>query len=153
MTYRVVGGAKGAGRVHPPAYRAVSDEQTRAPRSLAERQVKRTRRVRTAELAPGVELSDLLASPRPADPRWARLRQKADTSQDGDAGIPGPHVGVRSWAPASRLLETMGACEGRHESSFHIHRYANEHVWVRRESTRGNGTLEASAASGLARTA
>lgn len=85
--------------MHPPAYRAVSDEQTRAPRSLAERQVKRTRRVRTAELAPGVELSDLLASPRPADPRWARLRQKADTSQDGD-GDPG----------ATRGSSKLGSC-------------------------------------------
>lgn len=63
------GGAKGTVRVHPRAQGAVSNEQTHAPRSLAERQVKRTRRVGKAGLAPGVEMRDLLASLETADPR------------------------------------------------------------------------------------
>lgn len=42
---------EGCSAVHPPAQGAVPHEQTRAPPSLAERQVKCTRRVGKAELA------------------------------------------------------------------------------------------------------
>ena len=103
-----VRGAEPRGRglcAHPQTERGLAQgagsyRETGAPRSLAERQVRHTRRVRKAALQPGVEVRGLPASLENADRRW------------GAAHIPG-------WFSPEPSCRDPGAPRGSAELGLH----------------------------------
>lgn len=138
---QVDGTRRAAVRGHRGAQGVGSCRETGARRSLAERQVRRARRVGKAGLQPGVEVRGLPASLGNTDGRWGAAPIRSWTSPEPSCRNPGaPHGSTRSPAENPGGLHQHPRAPGRRlESSFHVHRYACEHRRGRSECTRRNG--------------